>query len=69
MVDESLMLVTALSPHIGYDAAVQIAKHAFDNNVTLKQASIELGVVTPQNIDHWVQPLEMLGPGTPRSRS
>ena len=61
-VNSSLMQVTALSPHIGYDAAVQIAKQAFDHNLTLKQASIELKLVSAEDFDRWVNPVEMLGP-------
>ncbi len=58
----SLMLVTALNPHIGYDKAARIAKHAFEKNLTLKEAALELGLVTPASFDLWVRPEEMIAP-------
>jgi fumarate hydratase class II len=57
----SLMLVTALNPHIGYDNAAKIAKHAHKKGLTLKQAALELGLVTEQQFDAWVKPEEMTG--------
>lgn len=58
----SLMLVTALNPHIGYDKAAQVAKKAYKENKTLKEAAIELGFLTEEEFDSWVQPSNMTGP-------
>ncbi len=58
----SLMLVTALNPHIGYDKAAKIAKTAHKNGSTLKETAIELGYVTAEQFDAWVRPEEMVGP-------
>lgn len=58
----SLMLVTALNPHIGYDNAAKIAKHAHKTGGTLKEASIELNILTADEFDQYVKPAEMLGP-------
>ena len=58
----SLMLVTALTPHIGYDRAAEIAKKAQRDGSTLKQASLELGYVTDEEFDRWVQPMKMVRP-------
>jgi len=55
------MLVTALNPHIGYDNAAKIAKHALKNGLTLRAAAIELGLVTGEQFDTWVRPEEMIG--------
>lgn len=60
--NNSLMLVTALNPHIGYDNAAKIAKHAHKNNLTLKEAAIELGLLTAEKFDEVVRPEKMLGP-------
>jgi fumarate hydratase, class II len=57
----SLMLVTALNPHIGYDNAAKIAKKAHKENKTLKEAAVELGLVTPEQFDEWVRPEKMVG--------
>jgi len=59
---ESLMLVTALNPHIGYDAAAKIAKTAHKNGTTLKQEAIALGYLNEEQFDQWVKPEDMLGP-------
>lgn len=59
---ESLMLVTALNPHIGYDKAAAAAKKAHKERTTLKEAAVSLGVVTPEQFDEWVVPEKMLGP-------
>ena len=59
----SPMLVTALSPHIGYDNAVRIAKTALADNTTLKQAAEKLALVTAADFDMWVQPKRMIRPG------
>jgi fumarate hydratase class II len=55
----SLMLVTALNPHIGYDKAAQIAKKAYAEDKTLKQAGVELGFLTAAEFDQWVDPASM----------
>lgn len=60
---KSLMLVTALNPHIGYDRAVGIAKLALAENLTLKEAAIRLGHVTAEEFDRWVVPDAMISPG------
>ncbi len=57
----SLMLVTALAPHIGYDRAAQIAKCAHDHGTTLREAALALGAVTAEQFDEWVDPRRMLG--------
>jgi len=59
--ERSLMLVTALNPHIGYDAAARIAKTAHATGKTLRETAIELGLVTPQQYDEWVRPERMTG--------
>jgi fumarate hydratase, class II len=58
----SLMLVTALTPHIGYDKAAEIAKRALAEAETLKEAAGALGYVKPDDFDRWVDPKAMLGP-------
>jgi fumarate hydratase class II len=63
MVGNSLMLVTALAPHIGYDASARIAKHAHAKGLSLKAAALELGLVNEEQFDKWVRPETMLGPG------
>jgi fumarate hydratase class II len=60
--DNSLMLVTALNPHIGYDNAAKIAKYACDNNTTLKDAALKLGLLEPAKFDQLVRPEAMIGP-------
>lgn len=62
LLNESLMLVTALNPHIGYDKAAQIAKTAHKEGTTLKEAAIKLGHLTEQQFNEWVRPENMLGP-------
>jgi len=57
----SLMLVTALNPHIGYDKAALIAKKAYADNTSLKTAALELGFLTEQQFDEWVDPRKMTG--------
>ncbi len=59
--DESLMLVTALNPHIGYDNAAKIAKKAFADGTTLKEAAIELGIISSEDFDKYVIPENMVG--------
>jgi fumarate hydratase class II len=56
------MLVTALSPHIGYDRAAEIAKKAHREGSTLREAALALGYVTAQDFDRWVDPAAMIGP-------
>ena len=56
----SLMLVTALTPHIGYDRAAEIAKRAHHDGSTLKQAALALGYVTESNFKRWVKPIDMV---------
>jgi len=62
LLDRSLMLVTALSPHIGYDRAAQIAKKAHREGTTLREAALGLGYVTADDFDRWVRPESMIGP-------
>lgn len=57
----SLMLVTALNPHVGYENAAKIAKKAHKENKTLREASIELGLLTGEQFDEWVRPEDMVG--------
>ncbi|MBU6488252.1 MAG: class II fumarate hydratase [Burkholderiales bacterium] len=61
LLNESLMLVTALNPHIGYDKAAQIAKKAHKEGTTLKAAALALGYVTEAQFEEWVRPEEMTG--------
>lgn len=60
--DNSLMLVTALNPHIGYDNAAKVAKKAHAENKTLKEAAVELGLLTAEKFDELVRPEKMIGP-------
>ena len=62
ILDESLMLVTALNPHIGYDKAAAIAKNAHKKGSTLKESALELGHLTEEEFKAWVRPEDMLGP-------
>ncbi|MDE3060102.1 MAG: class II fumarate hydratase [Pseudomonadota bacterium] len=62
LMQESLMLVTALNPHIGYDNAAKIAKKAHKEGTSLKAAGIALGLLTGEQFDQWVKPETMLGP-------
>ncbi|HXZ00925.1 MAG TPA: class II fumarate hydratase [Stellaceae bacterium] len=59
----SLMLVTALNPHIGYDKAAEVAKKAHEEGTGLKEAAVSLGYVSPEEFDRWVRPEAMIGPG------
>ncbi|WP_455921286.1 class II fumarate hydratase [Pseudomonas putida] len=61
--ERGLMLVTALNPHIGYDKAAQIAKKAYGENLTLRQAALDLGYLTDTEFDQWVRPENMLESG------
>jgi fumarate hydratase class II len=60
--DNSLMLVTSLNPHIGYDNAAKVAKKAHKEDKTLKQAVLELGLLTEEKFDEVVRPEKMIGP-------
>ena len=62
LLERSLMLVTALSPHIGYDRAAEIAKKAHREGTTLREAALALGYVNAQDFDRWVKPEAMIGP-------
>jgi fumarate hydratase class II len=62
LLNESLMLVTALNPHIGYDKAAAIAKKAHKEQTTLKEAALKLGHLTEAEFNLWVRPENMLGP-------
>ncbi|MCG8358820.1 MAG: class II fumarate hydratase [Kiloniellales bacterium] len=66
LMEQSLMLVTALNPHIGYDNAAKVAKKAYAENTTLKEAALALDLLTAEQFDAWVRPEDMLGP---RARS
>jgi fumarate hydratase class II len=57
------MLVTALAPHIGYDKAAQVAKKAYADGKTLREACLELGFLSGDQFDTIVQPEKMIGPG------
>jgi fumarate hydratase class II len=59
--DNSLMLVTALNTHIGYYKAAEIAKKAHKEGTTLKEAALELGYLTAEQFDEWVDPSKMIG--------
>ncbi|MDX9791243.1 MAG: class II fumarate hydratase [Candidatus Kapaibacterium sp.] len=61
-VEDTLMLVTALNPHIGYDNAAKIAKHAHNTGGTLKEAAVELGILSAEKFEELVRPQDMLGP-------
>ena len=60
--NNSLMLVTALNPHIGYDNAAKVAKKAYEEGLTLKQSALALGLLTEEEFDKFVRPEQMIGP-------
>ncbi|MGH1375913.1 MAG: class II fumarate hydratase [Alphaproteobacteria bacterium] len=62
LLNQSLMLVTALNPHIGYDNAAKIAKKAHEDGSTLKEAGMELGLLTEEQFKDWIKPLDMIKP-------
>ncbi|TMW62384.1 hypothetical protein Poli38472_009877 [Pythium oligandrum] len=62
LMKNSLMLVTALNPHIGYDNAAKVAKTAHKNGSTLRETAIELGLLTGEEFDRYVRPEDMIGP-------
>ena len=61
--ERGLMLVTALNPHIGYDKSAEIAKKAYGEGLTLREAALALGYLTNEQFDEWVRPEQMLAPG------
>lgn len=61
LLERSLMLVTALAPQVGYDAAARIAKHAHEHGLSLREAALALGAVSAEDFDRWVKPEKMLG--------
>jgi fumarate hydratase class II len=63
LMERSLMLVTALAPHIGYDKAAKIAKQAHQQGANLKETALALGFVTSEEFDLWVKPQDMIHPG------
>jgi fumarate hydratase class II len=65
LMERSLMLVTALAPHIGYDKGAEIAKRAHHDGTTLKDAALALGYVTADDYERWVVPAEMIHPDIP----
>jgi fumarate hydratase, class II len=66
--DGSLMLVTALNPHIGYEKAAEISLKAYREDLSLRQAALDLGFLTAEQFDDWVRPEDMTHPLTPRRR-
>ena len=62
LMEQSLMLVTALNPHIGYDNAAKIAKKAHKEGTTLLESALSLGLVTKEQFATWVVPAEMVRP-------
>ena len=62
LMSNSLMLVTALNPHIGYDNAAKIAKKAYNDGTSLKEAGVELGLLTAEQFDEWIDPVSMTKP-------
>ena len=60
--DNSLMLVTALNPHIGYEKSAQISLKAYREGLTLRDAALQLGFVTSEDFDEWVRPEDMTHP-------
>ncbi|CAC7582648.1 Fumarate hydratase class II [Staphylococcus aureus] len=60
--NQSLMLVTALNPHIGYEKAAQIAKKAHKEGLTLKESAIQTGYVTEEQFEAWIKPEDMVDP-------
>ena len=64
LVAGSLMLITALNPHIGYENAAKVAKKAFADGTTLREAALALGPVTAEQFDEWVRPEQMIRPSS-----
>ena len=67
--DNSLMLVTALNPHIGYEKAAQISLKAYREDLTLREAALRLGFLTAEQFDAWVRPEDMTHPLTPKKQT
>jgi fumarate hydratase class II len=65
--DNSLMLVTALNPHIGYEKAAQISLKAYREDISLREAALKLGFLTAEQFDNWVRPEDMTHPLAPRT--
>ncbi|MEI7924901.1 MAG: class II fumarate hydratase, partial [Chloroflexota bacterium] len=63
LMNSSLMLVTALNPHIGYDASAKIAKYAHHEGITLRESALHSGLLTNEQYDEWIVPEEMTKPG------
>jgi fumarate hydratase class II len=63
LLEQSLMLVTALTPHIGYDRAARVAKHAHAHGLSLREAALAVGGVSAEDFERWVDPAKMLAPG------
>jgi fumarate hydratase class II len=61
LLNRSLMLVTALNPHIGYDNSAKIAKNAHTKGITLRESALETGLLTGEQFDQWVRPEDMVG--------
>lgn len=70
-VERNLMLVTALNPYIGYDNAAKIAKYAYENDLSLKEAALQLGILSEEEFDKIVQPEKMISPNisSPKEKS
>ena len=68
LLNESLMLVTSLNPHIGYDNAAKAAKKAHKEGTTLKEACLSLNLLTEKQFDEWVRPEQMIGPNHYKSK-
>ena len=64
LMQQSLMLVTALNPHIGYDNAAKVAKTAYSEGKTLKEAAVEMGLLSAEQFDEWVRPEKMVSPSS-----
>jgi fumarate hydratase class II len=62
LLERSLMLVTALNPHIGYDNAAKIAKTAYREGITLREAAVRLKLLSDEQFEEWVRAEEMIGP-------
>ena len=62
LLDNSLMLVTALNPYIGYEKAAQIAKYGHKKGITLKEAALELNLLTEEQFDKYIKPEKMISP-------
>jgi fumarate hydratase class II len=60
LMEQSLMLVTSLNKHIGYDNAAKIAKYAHENNLSLREAALKTGLVSNEQFDQWVRPENMI---------